>query len=150
VAVYQGSTKRRKTTIVVAVATLVVGLVIGIAIGRASAPSFDSEVAKGRDGGRDLVTSLRVLPLEYGQALSGSEGTALIGDTVDRVARRLDEALDGAPWLGPAPRATATKAVAAVKTAATAKVPPAVFQATIDSSSATLQDVFGLPRTAGG
>jgi hypothetical protein len=149
-AVYAGPSKRKRTTTLVAVATLVAGLVIGLVVGRATAPSLDDEIAKGRDGGRALATALQVLPLEYGQALSGAEGSALIGDTVERSARRLDAALAGAPWLGPAQRREASAAVAAVKAAAASKVPPARFQTVVDRSAATIQAVFGLPASSAG
>jgi hypothetical protein len=150
VAVYAGGAKRKRTTSLVAVAAVIVGLIVGIAIGRATAQSVDDKIADGRKGGRELVTALQVLPLEYGQALSGSEGSTLIGDTVARSVSRLNSALDGAPWLGPAQRRTATQAVLAVRTAATNKVPAARFQQVVDSSSATIQAVFGLPASAPG
>ena len=149
-AVYATPAKRRRTTIVVALATLVVGLLIGIAIGRASAPSVDDKIAGGRAGGSELVTALRVLPLEYRQAFSGSSETGTIADTVNRSVARLPAALDGAPWLGPAQRQTATAAVQAVQKAARDKLPPARFETVIADSTATLQTVFGLPVTAGG
>jgi hypothetical protein len=147
-AVYAGSAKRKRTTGVVAVAALVVGLVIGLLIGQATGQSVDDKIKEGRDGGRDLVTSLQVLPLEYSQALSGSEGTAQIGDTVARTSAQLKDALDGAPWLGPTQRSLATSAVAAVRTAAAKKVSAAEFQTVVDSSSRALQQAFGLPVTA--
>jgi hypothetical protein len=150
VAVYAGSSKRRRTTGLVAVAALAAGLVVGIVIGHASAPTVSDKIRDGRDGGRDLVTALQVLPLEYGQALSGSEGTSSIGDTVDRAAEQLPGALDGAPWLGPAQRRDATAAVQAVKAAAARKVAPPQFQAVVDRSSRTLDEVFGLPASAPG
>jgi hypothetical protein len=149
VAVYAGTSKRRRTTGLVAAAALIVGLIIGIVIGQSTAKTFDEQVKEGRDGGRDLVTALQVLPLEYGQALSGSEGTAQIGDTVDRAVARLADALDGAPWLGPAQRTQATAAVQAVKTAAANKVAPAAFQIVVDNSSKALEAVFGLPQSTG-
>jgi hypothetical protein len=149
VAVYAGTSKRRRTTGLVAVAALIVGLIIGIVIGQSTAKTFDEQVKEGRDGGRDLVTALQVLPLEYGQALSGSEGTAQIGDTVDRAVARLADALDGAPWLAPAQRAQATQAVQAVKTAAANKVDAAAFQAVVDSSSKSIETAFGLPPSTG-
>ncbi|HTN25393.1 MAG TPA: hypothetical protein VL120_15495 [Solirubrobacteraceae bacterium] len=148
-AVYAGQAKRRRTTGLVAVAAVVVGLIIGIVIGHATAKSLDDQIKDGRAGGRDLVTSLQVLPLEYGQALSGTEGTTQIGDTVDRAAAQLGDALDGAPWLGPAQRSQATQAVAAVKKAAADKVAPPAFQTVVDSSSKTLETVFGLPQSVG-
>ncbi len=149
-AVYATPAKRRRTTVVVAIATLVVGLAIGVAIGRATASSVDDEIAKGRDGGRELVTALRVLPLEYGQAFSGSSESALIEDTVNRSVSRLPAALDGAPWLGTAQRQTATAAVQAVRQAARDKLAPRRFDAVIATSITTLQNVFGLPVTAAG
>jgi hypothetical protein len=147
-AVYAGSAKRRRTTSLAAIAALAVGLVVGVLIGRAVTPSMDDEVRSGRDGGRDLVTALQVLPLEYGQALSGAEGTAQIGDTVERASAQLDAALDGAPWLGPAQRRQATQAVAAVRAAAAKKVPPEDFQKVVDSSSQQIRAAFGLPASA--
>jgi hypothetical protein len=149
-AVYAGAGRRKRATILVAVATLVAGLILGIVVGRATAPSLADKIADGRKGGSELVTALQVLPLEYGQALNGSEGTTLIGDTVNRSLARLNTALDGAPWLGPAQRLQATQAVQAVRTAATSKVPVKQFQAVVDSSSATIQAVFGLPLSSGG
>jgi len=146
-AVYAGEAKRRRTTLLAAIAAAVVGLIIGVVVGHATAPSLNDKIADGRNGGRDLVTALKVLPLEYSQALSGSEGTTLIGDTVDRVTAQLKDALDGAPWLGPQQRTAATTAVQSVKTAATGKVPAAEFSKTVDAASTTLDGVFGLPAS---
>jgi hypothetical protein len=149
-AVYAGQAKRKRAGYLIAAATLVVGLVLGIVIGRATAPTIDDKIADGRAGGRDLVTALQVLPLEYSQALSGSEGTALIGDTVQRSVARLNSALDGAPWLGPAQRTTATAAVKSVKDAADRKVPAVVFERVVSGAATTLSEVFGLPASTAG
>jgi hypothetical protein len=143
-AVYAGQAKRKRATYLIAAATLVAGLVLGILIGRATAPTIEDKVADGRAGGRELVTALQVLPLEYQQAQSGSEGTALIGDTVDRSVANLDGALDGAPWLGPAQRRLATQAVQSVKSAATQKVAAAQFKSTVDQASSQIAQVFGI------
>jgi hypothetical protein len=149
-AVYAGQAKRKRTTLLIAVTTLVVGLVLGGAIGRATAPTIADKIAEGRAAGRDLVTALHVLPLEYSQAQSGSEGTALIGDTVQRSVARLNSALDAAPWLGPAQRRSATQAVQSVTAAAGRKVPPAQFQTIVDKAAATVAAVFGLPSPSPG
>jgi hypothetical protein len=149
-AVYAGPARRRQAGIAIAVGTLIVGLVIGIAIGRGTAKTLDDKIADGRAGGRDLVTALRVLPLEYQQASSGSSETGLIEDTVKRSTARLPEALDGAPWLGPAQRQTATAAVQAVEAAAASKASPKDFDAVIARSAATLESVFGLPPSSAG
>jgi hypothetical protein len=148
-AVYRGPERRRRMGAAIAVAALIAGLLLGVVIGRATAPSLDDKVAEGRSAGRDLVASLRVLPLEYRQAAAGSSETGTIEDTVKRAAGRLPAALDAAPWLGAGQRTAATDAVRAIEAAARAKVPPARFDATIARSTATLQSIFGLPPSAG-
>lgn len=148
-AVYAGPARRRRSMILIAIAALAAGLIIGVAIGRASATSIDDEISAGRDSARELVASLRVLPLEYGQALEGSSETTLIQDTVDRSAAQVDIALDDAPWLTATQRRSVTNAVQAIRTAAGAKVPAPRFQAAIDRSTTTIQSVFGLPISAG-
>lgn len=149
-AVYAGQAKRKRATWLIAAATLVVGLVLGILVGRATAPTIEDKIADGRAGGRDLVTALQVLPLEYEQAQSGSEGTALIGDTVQRSVARLNDALDGAPWLGPAQRRIATQAVQSVVSASTQNVPAAQFKNTVDQASAQIAEVFGITVASAG
>jgi hypothetical protein len=149
-AVYATPARRRRTTILVGVAALIVGLVIGIAIGRGTATSLDDEIAQGRAGGRQLVTAQQVLPLEYSQAFKGSSETGLIEDTVTRSTAQLSGVLDGAPWLGAAQRQTATAAVQSVRNAARSRLAPARFEAVVAQATATLQAVFGLPASTAG
>lgn len=149
-AVYATPARRRRTTIVVGVAALIVGLVIGTAIGRGTATSLEDEIASGRAGGSELVTALRVLPLEYSQAFKGSSESGLIEDTVKRSTAQLPHALGGAPWLSAAQRQTATAAVRSVQAAAIAKIAPARFETVVAHATATLQAVFGLPPSTAG
>ena len=144
-AVYRGPERRRRASVAIAVAALLAGVLLGAVIGRGTATSVAAPGAEGRAAGRDLVTSLRVLPLEYRQASAGSSETGLIEDTVERATGRLPAALEKAPWLDRTQRRTATEAVRAIEAAAAAKVPPARFEATTARSTATLQSVFGLP-----
>jgi hypothetical protein len=149
-AVYAGQAKRKRATYLVAAGALIVGLVLGIVVGRATAPTIQDKIADGRAGGRELVTALQVLPLEYAQAQSGSEGTALIGDTVQRSVARLNSALDGAPWLSVAQRRIATQAVQSVVSAGTQKVPAAQFKNTVDQASSQIAQVFGITVASAG
>ena len=102
-AVYRGPERRRRASAAIAVAALLAGVLLGAVIGRGTATSVDDQIAEGRAAGRDLVTSLRVLPLEYRQASAGSSETGLIEDTVKRATGRLPAALDKAPWLDRSP-----------------------------------------------
>lgn len=137
-------------TVAIALVALVLGLALGLVIGHGTATSIDDQIAAGRDHGRDLVTGLRVLPLEYGQALAGSSESTLIEDTVKRATAQLSGALDSAPWLSPAQRRSASEAVQAVQAAARNKVPAGRFETIVARSTATLQSVFGLSASAGG
>ncbi len=148
-AVYATPGRRRRTTVAIVAVALVIGLVIGAILGRATATSIDDQITKGRDGGRELVTALRVLPLEYRQALAGSSESKLIQDTVDRTVAQAGNALDDAPWLSGAQRRSTTSAVAQIRAAAQAKVAPKRFETVIARSTATIQSVFGLPASAG-
>jgi hypothetical protein len=149
-AVYAGSGRRRRTTAAIAVVALVVGLLIGVAIGRGTAESLDDQIAAGRDGGRELVAALRVLPLEYAQAYAGSSESGLIADTVRRSTAKLPGALQGAPWLAPMQRDTAKAAVRAVEAAARSRVAPHRFETVVARSTASLESVFGLPVSTSG
>jgi len=149
-AVYRGPERRRRATALIAVAALIAGLLLGALLGRVTAPTIDDKIAEGHAAGRDLVAALRVLPLEYTQASSGSSETGLIQDTVKRATGRLPAALDKEPWLDRAQRQEAATAVRAITEAANAKVAPARFEATTARSAATLQSIFGLPPTDGG
>jgi hypothetical protein len=147
IAVYVEPARRKKIAWGIAAVALVVGLAIGIAIGRATAPSIDDKIASGRSGGRELVTALNVLPLEYEQARRGSSETSLIANTVARSVQRLPAALDGAAWLGVAQRNAATDAVQSVQTAASQKVSPSAFRRVVARATSTLEDIFGLRRS---
>jgi len=147
-AVYAAPARRRRATRLIAAAALVAGLVIGGAIGRGTAPSVDDQIATGRDGGRQIVASLRVLPLEYEQASAGSSETGLIDDTIARSAQRLPGALNQAPWLTAAQRRGAEAAVRAVRDAARRKLTPERFEAVAARSAAQLEAIFGLPASA--
>lgn len=148
-AVYEEPARRRRTIGAIALVGLVVGLVVGTAIGRGTATSIDEQIGAGRDGGRELVASERVLALEYRQAFAGSSETGLIEDTVDRSAAQLPGALGDAPWLSAAQRRAATGAVRAVQEAVRQKVTPDRFETVLDASTATLESVFGLPASGG-
>ena len=94
-AIYVPASKRRRTTILVAVAALVTGLVVGFASGRATAPSLDDQVAKVQDRARTATSQLRVVAL-HEDANTGTEGTAF---ALRRARDELADALDDAPWI---------------------------------------------------
>ena len=149
-AVYQPPSRRRRLSYGLAIAALVIGLLAGVGFGRLTAPTVDDKVDDARASARDLVAGLRVLPLEYEQAASGSSETAQIEDTVERAAAQLPGTLEAAPWLSRAQRRSARAAVGAIETSARAHDAPARFEATTQRSVTTLQSIFGLPASGAG
>lgn len=99
-AIYVPASKRRRTTILVAITSLLGGLVLGFASGRATAPSLDDQVAKVQDRARTATSQLRVVAL-HEDASTGIEGTAF---ALERARDELESALDDAPWISPSER----------------------------------------------
>lgn len=144
-AVYMSAARQRRRTIVIAVATLVLGLVAGLFIGRSTASDVNDALNASRDRGRSLAAALRALPLEYQQAQSGGdENQAGIEDAVQRVARQADEAVAKAPWLGSDDHAGVTLSVGVVVDAAKRRVPSSEFENKVEMAAFTVEEVFGL------
>jgi hypothetical protein len=102
VALYIPASKRRRQTIILAVATLLIGLAVGAFACRASAPSVDDRVHDVQEDARRTASALRVLSLHEE---SGAVSNQLPGDGgADLVLQRTRTELEGefgdAPWLG--------------------------------------------------
>jgi hypothetical protein len=152
VAVYIPQEQRRRRSTVAIASALALGLVLGVLLGRVTAPSLSSQVEQARAAGQRLASALRALPLEYEQAVTGSEGESTTGirDAVNRTAALLPPARAKAPWLGPTATRQAHDAVAAVQRAVASKVDPASFRATAEKAAATVEDVFDVTSTTAG
>ena len=77
-ALYISAGRRRRTTIMVGVAAAIVGLLLGFLLGRGTTTTIDDRISASRDAGRKFAAALRVLPLEYEQAVT-DELTLLLG-----------------------------------------------------------------------
>lgn len=99
-ALYIPASRRRRQTVLVAVAALLLGLLVGGAIGRASAPSIDDRIRSVRSDARATAAALRVLALHD---QSGAASNQANGGGADLVLRRtraeLRTEFARAPWL---------------------------------------------------
>src|SRR4051794_13452612 len=100
------STRRRRLVLLVGLG-LVVGLVAGFGLGRATSSGIDDAVSKVQSRASDAATTLQRLPIEYGQAVTGSggESTRTITEAIARARSELDRAWADARWFGSASRA---------------------------------------------
>ena len=143
-ALYIPLSRRRRNAVLVAVATLLVGLVLGFLIGRSTAVTAPEAARDVRSKGDTLGTRLEALTIEYDQAIAGTGDTVQAGvlDALDRVVVDMDALIHEAPWLGAAQTARLHTATTDVRTAAGQRVSPDQFAEVVKTSAATLRGVF--------
>jgi hypothetical protein len=137
--------KRRRNAILVAFATLLVGLVVGGVIGRSTAITASEAASSVRTKGDTLGTRIEALTIEYDQAMGGT------GDTVEDgvlaalalVEADIDKLIADSPWLGKAQTEALHAATNAVRTAGTDRVDPVQFAEIADTTAALIRDTFG-------
>jgi hypothetical protein len=106
VALYIPAGARRRRTILIAVATLIVGVLVGFVGGRTTAPSIDDRISAVRSDARETAAGLRVLVLhdEAGAVPPSGAGDGGATLVLKRTRTELEDLFDRAPWLGPADR----------------------------------------------
>lgn len=148
-ALYISAGRRRRTAIVAAIVALIVGLAAGFGIGRGTATGIDETVAAGRAAGRDFASSLRVLPLEYEQMASGSDGsTAGAADIIRRSLAAEPKALAAAPWLSDTDIAALDAKLDVLRDAPATNLSPDDFSKAVDEAAAEVERRFGVASTS--
>jgi hypothetical protein len=94
-AIYVPASRRRRNTIVLAVAAVVAGLALGFLLGRATSPSLGDRVGDVQAKAREATSQLRVVSL-HEDANTGTEGNDL---ALQRAHDELTRALDDASWI---------------------------------------------------
>ncbi|MEP7112503.1 MAG: hypothetical protein ABI862_04495 [Ilumatobacteraceae bacterium] len=137
--------RRRRNAILVALATLLVGLVLGVVVGRSTAITASEAASSIRTKGDTLGTRVEALTIEYDQAVGGTGDTVEAGvlEALDLVEADIDKLIADSPWLGTAQTNALHDATAAVRTAATNRADPAQFAEIADSTASLIRDTFG-------
>lgn len=137
--------RRRRNAILVALATLLVGLVFGVLIGRSTAITASEAASSVRAKGDTLGTRIQALTIEYDQAVGGAGDTVEAGvlEALDLVEADVDKLIADSPWLGKAQTDLLHEATNAVRTASTNRVDPVLFAEIADNSAALIRDTFG-------
>jgi hypothetical protein len=151
-ALYVPAGRRRRRVIGGLVLAVVVGLLLGFGLGRQTATSTSDDVTSVQDQARDAVGALQSAPTEYAQAAAGATAEFAngggAGAALDRVERQVKDALDAAPWLGPASRAAALAALDDVRTVAARKGSPDEFEKAVGAAADQLEEIFGIDRAS--
>ncbi|MEA2827786.1 MAG: hypothetical protein QOG43_2225 [Actinomycetota bacterium] len=137
---------RRRTAILVAVLSLLVGGVVGYVVGSGSATSASDVAATARTKGADAASALARLPIEYEQAVKTSSGESsnTILEAIDNASSLLADAYRAAPWLGPTLRQPATDAVETLRADVRSGAPASQFQHDVDDAAAAIGIAFNL------
>lgn len=146
-ALYISAGRRRRTTIVVGIASIVLGIVLGFLLGRGTATTIDDRVAEARDAGRKLASSLRVLPLEYEKIVTADGSGSGAADIITRSLAKEQATLDTAPWLGDEQVAAVKEQLDVLRQAPGDDMSPTEFNEAVDSAAATVETTFGVART---
>jgi len=102
-AVYMSAGRRRRSTALVAVGGLVLGLLVGVLLGRGSAPTVRDRIRSVQTDARATAAGLRVIAIhDEAGGTAGTAGAATGGGT-DLVLARTESELrtefKAAPWL---------------------------------------------------
>jgi hypothetical protein len=144
VALYIPATARRRRSIAITVAALVLGLIAGLLIGRTTAPTATDRIHSIQEDARRTAAGLRVLSLhEQAGAVSdqapGNGGAALV---LTRTRSELSDETDRAPWITPQARRALLDQLA--KLAARTDRNAAGFGDAADALAGRIEEVFGV------
>lgn len=131
-AIYVPASRRRRTTIAVAVACAIAGLVLGFVAGRGTSPSLANRVHDVQEHAREATSQLRVVAL-HEDASTGTEGNAL---ALRRAYDELARALDDAPWISERDGKALLMGVAALK--------PGSSSSDIEGTAKKVDAAFGI------
>ena len=139
--------RRRRNAMLVALATLVVGLIVGVVVGRSTAITASEAARAVRAKGDTLGTRIDALTIEYDQAISGTGDSVQAGvlDALDLVEADMNKLIVESPWLGESHQQGLHDAIAAVRTAGENKIDPDDFADIATNSAALVRATFGAP-----
>lgn len=143
-AIYVPAARRRRTTIGLAVACLLVGLAVGGFAGRATAPTLSDRLNTVRNEARETAAALRVLALH---AQSGAVSNQAPGEggadlVLERVRNELRREFSLAPWLEPGQRDSLLQALDALRSHVDQSSPD--FGTAAEALASDIEATFGI------
>jgi hypothetical protein len=149
-ALYVSAGRRRRRTVVVGAAALVVGLLLGWLIGWATGSSANDDVTARQNDAEQLVARLDGLDLEYQQTVaggaSGSDAAKGSLDAAAAIAADTDALMARMPWVAHAERTATVQVVDGVRRAVEAGAPPEEVSAAVARADQAVRAAAGLDQ----
>ena len=150
-AVYVSVARRRRRTVLWAIATLVIGLVLGFAVGATRTKSVEDRVQSVHVDADDLATRLVALDIEYRDAFGGGSDSfdASVIQPLAKIQSGTVHLLDRAAWLGPDRRGEVLDELAQIVGLAKAHTNAHEFLTGLNRAAALVRATFGVPARSG-
>jgi len=145
-AIYVPRARRRRNTIMVGVAGVVLGVILGGLIGRASAPTVEDRVRSVRAEARAIASQLRVVSLheESGaESLANGTGDAGADLALRRTEDNLKRLLKRAPWVAGKTGADLLSDTVALRASAPGQARTPAFGHQVDTLADRIEATFG-------
>lgn len=144
-AIYVPRARRRRNTILVGVAGLVVGAVLGAAAGRSSAPTVEDRVRSVRAEARAIASQLRVVSLHEtsGAASFAAGGDAGADLALQRTETKLKALFKRAPWVTTKTAGDLIAETAALRVEAPKQANSDAFGKQVDALGDKIESTFG-------
>jgi hypothetical protein len=148
-AVYVSAGQRRRRVVLIAVATLAVGLLVGFAVGVTRTTSVDARVHDVQRDANNLATRLVALDIEYRDALDGGadDFDTSVSKPLAAIEADTVRLLDRAPWVSGAGRNEVLDAIANVEQLAQSHTPADPFLTALQQASKQVTTTFGAAAT---
>jgi hypothetical protein len=145
-AIYVPPSTKRRRLVLLAAASLVVGLLVGFGLGRATSSGLDDALEAVRGDAQDAAVGLQRLPIEYEQAAAGEggESTRTITEAIARARADLDDAWEGAEWAGPDARKPVDAAIDELDAEVASGASPADFETAVEQAVDAIEAAFGI------
>jgi hypothetical protein len=144
-AIYVPRARRRRNTIVVGVAALVVGAVLGGVAGRSSAPTVEDRVRSVRKEAQAIASQLRVVSIHEGAgavSLAGG-GDAGADLALQRTEKNLKALFKRAPWVTSKTAADLVGQTATLRAEAPRQADSDAFGKQVDELAGRIEATFG-------
>jgi hypothetical protein len=144
-AIYVPRARRRRNTILVGVAGLVVGVLLGAAAGRSSAPTVEDRVKSVRSEARAIASQLRVVSLHEGAGAASLAGGGDAGAdlALQRTETNLRALFKRAPWVTSKTAGDLVAETTALRTEAPKQANTEEFGKQVDALADKIEATFG-------
>jgi hypothetical protein len=150
-AVYVSVARRRRRTVLWAIATLVIGLLVGFAVGTTRTKSVDDRVQSVHADADQIAARLVALDIEYRDALGGGSDdfdTSVI-QPLGKIQSDAVHLLDRAAWINPDQRGEVLDELAKLVVLAKARTAADEFLAALNDAASSVRSTFGVSSRRG-